>query len=89
MLAEDQVLEQMLERLRDALPAGGLDRGLECLDRLLLGRDEPGDDLARILAPLELSDVDRGRSAEGRDLPWYSKPNIAPDASVYPRADRC
>ena len=68
LLAQDEVLEEMLERLGDALAAGGLDCRLQRLDGVLLGIDQPVDDFLGLLCPLERSDIRCGLAAEGRDL---------------------
>src|SRR3954469_6581767 len=68
LLAHDDVLEAVLERLRAALLAGRRDHVLERLDRLRLGVDEPADQRLGVPVGLDRGELDRGRAAERRDL---------------------
>jgi hypothetical protein len=62
------VLQQVLESLGAPLAPGRLDRGLQGLDRLALGLDQPLDRGAGITSPAHLRDFLRGLAAEGDDL---------------------
>ena len=68
LLAHDQVLEHVLQRLRATLATGRLDRLLQRLDRFLLALDQPGKRVGRLGVELDRGDVDRGFAAKGDDL---------------------
>jgi hypothetical protein len=86
LLAHDDVLEPVLERLGVAGVAGGGDRVLQRLDRLGLQLDQAGDDgVAVVRQPEALDAVDRlaaERSWSGSALPRRSSARSTSSGSL-------